>query len=140
MGRRHGPSLTPRLILDTGALIGLERADARAYEHVATAARRGFQIVVPTLVVMEALASARSPDRLNQILRRIDAELPLTPEIAHQVPALKRRAGVTSDADAVVVLEALAVPGSIILTSDSGDIHALLDAAGAHGHVPVLRV
>ena len=44
------------------------------------------------------------------------------------------------DPDAVVVLEALAVPGSVILTGDPDDIHALLEVSGSAGRVPVLRV
>lgn len=140
MGRRNRPSLSPRLVLDTGALVALERGDERAFEHLVTAARRGFLVVVPTLVVMEALRGARAPQRLSQILKRLDAELPLVPEISHLVQGLRMRAGTGSDTDAVVVLEALAVPGSAILTGDPADIHALLEAAGSHGHVPVLRV
>ena len=36
--------------------------------------------------------------------------------------------------------EALAVPGSAILTGDPDDIHALLEVSGSAGRVPVLRV
>lgn len=140
MGRRDRPSLSPRLVLDTGALIALERGDERAFEHLLTAARRGYLVVVPTLVVMEALRGARAAQRLSQILKQLDAELPLNPEMTHQVHGLRSKAGTGSDTDAVVVLEALAVPGSAILTGDPADIHALLEAAGSHGRVPVLRV
>jgi hypothetical protein len=47
---------------------------------------------------------------------------------------------VDSTTDVVVVLEALSVPGSMILTSDPVDIHRILEAAGAHRRVPVLRI
>jgi len=134
--RRSG--LTPRLVLDTGALIGLERDDERAFEHIRMAAARGFLVVVPTSVVMEAIAAARSMARINQILRKIDLELPLGPPISRSVHALRKRAGTGSDADAIVVLEALAVPGSVILTDDRRDIDALLAATPAKGMVPVL--
>jgi len=140
MGRRGPAPLTPRLVLDTGVLIALERGDPRVRGHLASAARRGYLVVVPVLVVMEALEHTRSPARLNQILATLDAELPLLPDIAHQVAGLKARAKVESDADAVVVLEALAVPGSAILTGDPEDIHALLGVFGSGGHVPVLKL
>lgn len=140
MGRRDATPLKPRLVLDTGALIALERGDPRARAQLGAAVRRGYAIVVPVLVVMEALDGARSPARLNQVLAALDAELPLLPAIAHQVAGLKRRAGVHGDADASVVLEALAVPGSAILTGDPADIGALLEVSGATGRVPVLRV
>jgi predicted nucleic acid-binding protein len=140
VGRRDPSPLTPRLVLDTGALIALERGDARARAQLAAASRRGFVVVVPVLVVMEAMEHARSSVRLNQVLAALDGELALQPAIARQVAGLKHRAGVRSDTDAVVVLEALAVPGSAILTGDTDDIHALLEASGSPGVVPVLRV
>ncbi len=140
MGSRvQTPGLAPRLVLDTGALIALERGDPRAYEHLITAARRGYLLVVPTLVVVEALEGARAPAVVDRIVKKLDAELPLLPALARQIPALKKRAGVSSTTDAAVVLEALSVPGSMILTGDPKDIHRLLEAAGAHGKVPVLR-
>jgi len=132
--------LNPRLVLDTGALIALERNDPRAFEQLRTASRAGYLTVVPTLVVMEALAGARDPQRLLQVLKAIDKELPLTPDVSHRVPGLRRRAGAGSDADAIVVLEALSAPGSAILTDDREDIQSLLAAADSHGRVPVLTV
>jgi predicted nucleic acid-binding protein len=140
VGRRDPAPLTPRLVLDTGALIALERADPRVRGHLAAAVQRGYAVVVPVLAVMEALEHARSPARLNQVLAALDAELPLAPAIAHQVAGLKARARVDSDTDAVVVLEALAVPGSAILTGDPDDIHALLAASGSVAWVPVLKL
>jgi hypothetical protein len=135
-----GPGVAPRLVLDTGALIALERDDARAYQHLLTAAQRGFLVVVPTLVVLEALEGARAPAMVERIVKKIDAEIPLLPAVTRQVPGLKRSSGVDSTTDVVVVLEALAVPGSMILTSDPIDIHRILEAAAAHGRVPVLRI
>lgn len=139
MGRPQNEPLKPRLVLDTGALIALERDDPRAHEQLLTAARRGHTIVVPILVVMEAQRAAKSQQRLNQILKRIDTQLPLLPEIGRQVAGLRARSKVDSDADVVVVLEALKVPGSRILTSDPDDIFSIIEAAGASGRIPVLR-
>ena len=62
------------------------------------------------------------------------------PPTARQVAGLKGRAGAGSDTDAVVVLEALGVPGSAILTGDPDDMHALLEVSGSACRVPVLRV
>jgi len=140
MGRRLRRALRPRLVLDTGAIIGLERRDYRAVRQIRAAAKRGLLIVVPTTVVMEAYAGARSPARLNQVLKAIDVELPLVPAISHQVHVLLRRAGTGSETDAIVVLEAIEVPGSAVLTDDPDDIHALMEAAGVHGRIPVLTV
>ena len=134
------PALTRRLILDTGALIALERGEARAFERLRRITRRGYLVVVPTVVVMEAIGGARNSQRLLQVLKIIGNELPLAPAISHQAPGLRRRAGVGSDTDAIVVLEALAVAGSAILTDDRDDILALLAAAGAQGRVPVFWV
>lgn len=138
--------LTPRLVLDTGALIALERDDPRAFEQLREAAKRGYLTVVPTSVVMEAIEGTTRADRLLQVLKAIRKELPLEPAVSHYVAALRRKAirdsGITtiSNTDAIVVLETLAVPGSAILTDDRLDILALLEAAGAKGRVPVLSV
>jgi hypothetical protein len=134
------PALRARLILDTGALIALERGERGAFEQLRVMGRRGYLAVVPTMVVMEAIAGTRNSQRLLQVLKVIGNELPLAPAISHQVPGLRRRAGVGSDADAIVVLEALTIPGSAILTDDREDILALLAAAGAQGVVPVFWI
>ena len=66
--------------------------------------------------------------------------------MSHEVIPLRRKAardsGITtiSETDAIVVLEALAVPGSAALTDDREDLLALIAAAGASGRVPVLTV
>jgi predicted nucleic acid-binding protein len=146
VGQHRPVGLTPRLVLDTGALIALERNDQRAFEQLKVASDRGFLVVVPTSVVLEALSGSLHPPRLLQVLKAINKELPLEPRISHQVVALRRKAErdsgrkPISDTDAIVVLEALAVPGSIVLTDDRQDILALIDAAGAKGLVPILTV
>lgn len=140
MGQSSDKPLRPRLVLDTGALIALERNDPHAWEHLLVAAQRGYLVVVPILVVMEAQRGARSHQRLNQILKRIDQQLPLAPEVGRQVAGLRQRSGIDSDTDVVVVLEALAVPGSRILTSDPDDMFSVIEAAGASGRIPVHRI
>lgn len=138
--------MTPRLVLDTGALVALEHGDARAFQQLKVAADRGFLVVVPTNVVMEALSGSGNPQRIFQILKAIKRELPLEPSVSHEVVPLRRKAerdsGITtiSETDAIVVIEALAVPGSAVLTDDRDDILALIAAAGAAGRVPVLSV
>lgn len=138
--------MTPRLVLDTGALIALEHGDARAFLQLKVAADRGFVVVVPTSVVLEALAGSQNPQRIFQVLKAIKKELPLAPAVSHEVIPLRRKAerdsGITtiSETDAIVVLEALAVPGSAVLTDDREDLLALIAAAGASGRVPVLTV
>ena len=82
------PGVAPRLVLDTGALIALERDDSRAYQHLLTAAQRGYLIVVPTLVVLEALEGAKAAAMVERIINKIDAELPLLPAVTRQVPGL----------------------------------------------------
>jgi predicted nucleic acid-binding protein len=125
-------------VLDTGALIALERNDRRTRQLVLDASSRGV-LVVPVLVAMEALFGAGSSARIRQVLAAIDMEVPLLPEAGHQAVGLRVAAGTGSDADACVVVEALAVPGSAIVTDDAKDMGALLAAAGATGRVPLLR-
>ena len=126
VGHRHPTPLTPRLVLDTG---GADRPRARRCTGTASiTTRTGTTIAYPRR------------HGSNQVLAPLDSELPLRPATARQVGGLRSRAGVGSDTDAVVVLEALAVPGSAILTGDPDDIHALLAVSGSAGGVPVLRV
>jgi predicted nucleic acid-binding protein len=138
--------VTPRLVLDTGALIALEHGDARAFQQLKVAADRGFLVVVPTSVVMEALTGSGNPQRVLQVLKVIKKELPLEPAVSHEVVPLRRKAerdsGIMtiSQTDTIVVLEAPAVPGSAILTDDREDVLVLVAAAGAAGRVPVLTV
>lgn len=137
--RRPSP-VSPRLVCDTGLLIALERGDNRAKAVLVTAGRRGYVVVVPILVVMEAQAQSENLTRLNQVLKDIQQILPLSPDIGRQVKGLRALADVGSDADVVVVLEALAVPGSRIATGDPEDILKVISAANADGRVPLLRV
>jgi hypothetical protein len=139
MGRGVRQERQQRLVLDTGALIALERGDRRIRSQLSVAGSGGVEVVVSVLPVMEALAGTRDPVLLHRVLAAVDSELSLHPPVAHQAVALRARAGRGSHTDAVVVLEALAVPGSAILSSDPEDMHALLAAAGATGRVPVLR-
>ena len=133
-------------MLDTGALVALERGDARAFQQSKVAADRGFLVVVPTSVVMEALSGSQGPQRVFQVLKEIKNELPLEPAVSHEVVPLRRKAvrdsGIETigETDTIVVLEALPVPGSAILSDHREDVLALIAAAGAAGRVPVLTV
>jgi hypothetical protein len=129
--------ITPRLVLDTGGLLALERNDARAFAQLTEASRRGYLVVVPAFVILEAYAGTANMARLNQVMKAIDMELALTPAVARKIPAVRKRAGVDSDADVHVVLEALDVTGSHILTSDPKDIFAVVAACDADGRVQV---
>ena len=86
---------------------------------------------------MEAYTGTTNVARLNQVLKAIDQEVALPPEIARRIPAIRKRARVDSDADVQVVLEALAVSGSHILTSDAKDIRAVIAACHAEGTITV---
>ena len=102
--------------------------------------------MVPTSVVMEALSGSQGPQRVFQVLKEIKNELPLEPAVSHEVVPLRRKAvrdsGIETigETDTIVVLEALPVPGSAILSDHREDVLALIAAAGAAGRVPVLTV
>jgi hypothetical protein len=70
---------------------------------------------------MEAIAGARSLQRLKQVLKVVDQELALAP-VQSPGTGVAKSCGVGCDVDAVVVLEALAVARSVILTDDRRDI------------------
>ncbi|MGI8576933.1 MAG: PIN domain-containing protein [Nocardioidaceae bacterium] len=112
-------------VLDTGALIALDRGDRDTWALLTEAHRAGERPVVPAPVIAQAWRGGQRQTRLATVLS--GAEL-----IVADGP-LSRRAGellgqsrTTDVLDALVTLAAQDRPGCEVLTSDPGDIHLLL--------------
>jgi predicted nucleic acid-binding protein len=126
-----GPrSLPQRLILDSGAVIGWSRGDTRIRAILRQAIARQLELRVPVVVLAETLRGGPRDAPVNRVLKAVGTA-PTAPATGRDAGKLLGRTGGTNTADALVAAEALAVPGSIILTSDPEDLQALL--TGQHG-------
>jgi predicted nucleic acid-binding protein len=123
------------LTLDTGALIGFERADRRVLIHLRNAELRGLSLTVPTPVLAEAWRGGGRSARIARLLEASVVE-PLFEDLARtagEAIAAVRGAAVI---DAIVMASA-ARRGDRVLTSDFEDLDRLRTYFPA---VRVLRV
>ena len=115
------------LVLDAGALIGVDRDDRRTAGLIELGRRSGAELVTSTPVVAQAWRGSARQARLARLLAMIDVRA------VHLGDA--RAAGellaATGTADVVdALLAVLAVPGDQVLTSDPGDLRSLLGERG----------
>jgi predicted nucleic acid-binding protein len=122
---RSGRAVPQRLILDSGAVISWSRGDARTRTILREAIARQLELRVPVVVLAETLRGGARDAPVNRVLTAVGtaATVPGTGRDAGQ---LLGRTGGTNTADALVAAEALAIPGSMILTSDPDDLCTLL--------------
>jgi predicted nucleic acid-binding protein len=115
------------LILDSGGVSALVGQRAR----LAELRRRGaWPPKVPAVVITESITGDHRRDFHANHLLGMCQILPVTETIARSAALLRtatRRAAHISAVDAVVIAIAIEVPGSIVLTSDPGDLSDLVD-------------
>ena len=119
-----------KLILDSGALIALERDDRAMWRRLKAAVLAGAPPVTHGGVVGQAWRG-RGPRqaRLSQALAHIDVR-PLDERLGRAAGALL---GVTGQHDVIdAALALLAEDGDHVVTSDPDDIEPLTAAAGRH--------
>lgn len=114
---------------DSGALIALERGEARMRAHRVVALRERVRIVVPTVVVGEWWRG-RSDVR-EAILESVVLEQ-LTPEIARRAGEALAQVRDATLVDAIVMASA-ASRGDVVYTSDPRDLTRL------HEHFRAVR-
>jgi hypothetical protein len=128
MGRTRTPTAAG-IVLDTGALIALERGDKRmiALLHRALAQGRAFR--VPAGVVGQAWRNGRVQVTLARFLRSVEVEIvPLDEQLARSCGELCRAASASDVIDASVVIVARERQ-DLIVTSDPADLRHLDPAA-----------
>ena len=117
------------LVLDAGALVGIERREERVRYHLEAARRKGITTpIVPTAVLAEVWRDIPRQASLNQFLKGC-IPVPLDEESARGAGLLLARTGGSNVIDAVVV-EVAARTQSAILTSDPDDLKVLAEVAG----------
>lgn len=109
---------------DTGALIALERRDAKLLALLDLVGRAQQQVLIPAGVVAQALRSPRQA-RLAQFLKSTNVRVvPLDEGAARAVGLLLGVRGTTDTVDGHVVLVGRS-SGSVVVTSDPDDLHRL---------------
>ena len=129
-------ALAPRcLILDSGAVIGLARGDARARAMLTRALELGVDVRIPTAVLAETLRGGPRDAPVHRVRASVDV-FPQTEMVARTAGALLGRTKGKNTVDALVAAEAIAA-GADLLTGDPNDMQALL---AGHPHVSILEV
>jgi predicted nucleic acid-binding protein len=111
-------------VLDSGALIGIDRDDRRLAALIALGRRAGAELVTVSPVVGQAWRDGARQARLARALAMIDV-LSVDLGAAQEAGELLRETGGSDVVDALVAL--VARPGDQVLTSDPTDITELLD-------------
>ena len=125
--------MAERLILDSGAVIGWQRNDPNVWGYVAEAARLDTSIVVPAVVVAECVRGGGRDALIHRLLAA--ATVPsLSKRLAVQAGYLLGKAGTSATVDALVAAEAIRGGPCLVLTSDPGDLAALV------GERPYVRI
>src|SRR5215217_7054871 len=126
--RRRIPGNGP-LVLDSGAVLAFVSGDRDLRQACQDAVRVDFPIVLPTAVYAQVERGGRRAHAARQsmeMLLGLCEVAPLSLEVARQVGWLLGDSETNDVVDAVVVVEALNRDGSVIITSDIGDIQHLL--------------
>ena len=116
-----------RLILDSGAILGLARGDAVARAALELAVREGYVAVIPTPVLAQVHRGGHDRARIDRVVNAVGAALPTSEAIARRAGELQAKTGTADVVDAIVVAEALASVPAVILTSDPRDLGRLLE-------------
>lgn len=119
-------------VLDTGALIAIERGDRHVAGIVAEARRTRARLTVPAGCVAQAWRNPRRQARLATFLRRSYVDIvALDADDARRIGLLLASSGTTDVVDAHVAVCALR-RGATVLTSDPDDIERLAPALRVH--------
>jgi hypothetical protein len=116
------------LILDSGALVAVDRDDRAMAARLRAAQHHGLDLRSNAMVIAQVWRDRHGRQvNLARLLRAVDVR-PVTQQDGRNAGALQASAGTAGPIDATVVL--LAAPGDRILTSDPSDLSRLAEAAG----------
>ena len=116
------------LILDTGALLAIDRGDRATAAKLRVAEQSGLGLRSTGVVIAEAWREEGGRQaNLARFLKSVDVQ-PVDERLGRQAGVLLGKANLTSPADATVI--AIATTGDRVLTSDPRDISRLADVSG----------
>lgn len=113
-----------KLVLDAGALIGIDRDERRVAGLIELGRRAGTTLVTTAPVLAQVWRDGARQARLARALPMIDVREAGMPQ-ARAAGELLAVAGTSDVVDALLVL--VAGPSDQVLTSDPSDIRGLLD-------------
>jgi hypothetical protein len=117
------------LVLDSGALVALERNERQMWVRLKAAQLEGDVPLTHAGVLGQVWRGGPRQTRLSQALGGIDVR-PLDEPLGRAAGRLLAAAGLADVIDAAVVL--LAADGDEIVTVDRGDLEQLAAASGRH--------
>jgi hypothetical protein len=116
------------LILDSGALVAVDRDDRAMMARLRASQRHGLELRSNAMVIAQVWRDRHGRQvNLARLLQAVDVRS-VTQKDGHDAGVLQAAARTADPIDATVVL--LAAPGDRILTSDPGDLTHLAEAAG----------
>jgi predicted nucleic acid-binding protein len=120
-----GKARPQALVLDAGALVAFERADARMRALLLEAIRLGTRVVIPAGVVGQVFRNAVRQVPIRALLNGPTTDIPpLDRTLAEAAGTLCGRTGTSDVIDASVVLEARRAD-AVVITSDVRDLRRL---------------
>jgi predicted nucleic acid-binding protein len=132
------PPVAASLILDAGAVIDAAAGRARTLAVLAAAREEGAEVIVPAVVVAETVRGNGPRDaRVNLLLRGVSQVTATTEDRARIAGGLLGAARADNTIDALVVAEAIARGGAVVLTGDVSDLRKL---AAGHPEVVLQRL
>lgn len=125
------------LVLDTSALLALERNDRNTWALLGVSERSGGHIHVPTGVIAHAWRDGRRQTQLARALRHCH-EVPLDGPNARATGLLCGATGTSDIVDASVAIAAATLARhqpTTVLTSDADDLRLLLGELGSAARI-----
>ena len=126
-----------RVVLDTGALIAMERNDRAVWAALTLAADHRDDVVVPSTVLAQVWRGTPSQARLAQALRL--CALASFDSVARAVGELCGKTRTRDICDAHVAIVA-ASSGGVLYTSDPDDLRRLIAACPGRRRPTIVRV
>jgi len=121
-----------RIVLDAGAIIGVERRNGRMITLLERAVKQAWTLIVPSAVVAETWRGAKTDARVARFLKTVDAYAALDHDAGLRIGSLLASANLRSGTyvvDASVVDAAIQSAPCLIATSDATDIRRIVQAA-----------
>lgn len=123
--RRNDGEAPQRLILDSGAVIGLARGDQKARAFLARALEMDASIEIPVVVVAETIRGGPRDAPIHRILKVVGTVPEMRSAHGRTAGRLLGAARSASTIDALVVAHAVEAGGGQILTGDPEDLAPL---------------
>ncbi|MFV0260787.1 MAG: type II toxin-antitoxin system VapC family toxin [Acidimicrobiales bacterium] len=117
-----------RLLLDSGAVIGLSRNDQRPRAVLASAWEAGIDVYIPSVVLAETIRGKATDAPVHRVIKAVGEIVPADEQDGRLAGSLLGATGSKSTIDAIIVATAIRLGGVVILTGDSEDLSTL--AAG----------